>query len=212
MISCHSDIIVYTMTASHKSYIRYHACQRYHNSSGMIYQNMKSYLCGNSVVADCQPQCPAAARIMIGNLCYIKTIIFSCMYGFKQYKSIACSKGQKLEIAWGPWQFQASSLGCLGGSLTRHAGQWQNLKKWKWQNLRRNPACLSSPLTPGAISWILILKYNIARVNVKYLCENRNLFQNCFEIRGARLPVTALLQAGDGSICGVTLHLLCAKA
>ena len=70
------------------------------------------------------------------------------------------------------WQCHAMSLGCP--YLTQHVGQ---KIKWKWQNLGRNADCMSGSFTPGAIYWISILEYSIARVNMKFACLNHYLFE-----------------------------------
>ena len=52
-------------------------------------------------------------------------------------------------------------------------GNCQNF--WKWQNLGRNPACISSPFNPEAVYWVLFLEHSITRVSVRFSCQNKYL-------------------------------------
>ena len=58
-------------------------------------------------------------------------------------------------------------LGCLGAGALGNNREFWNLK---WQTLGRNPACLSSLFTPGAINWILILELTIT-VSQEFSCQ-----------------------------------------
>ena len=58
-----------------------------------------------------------------------------------------------------------------------------NQEFWKWQNLEKSSLqcpCMSSPFTPAAPYWILIIGYIISRVNVKLVSPNHN--QSLFQV------------------------------
>ena len=61
--------------------------------------------------------------------------------------------------------------GCPGACMLG-----KDIEFWKWQNMGRIPACMSSNLIQGAIFWISTTEYStcwqlaMARVNVKFSC------------------------------------------
>ena len=77
-----------------------------------------------------------------------------------------------------PSQFAQQSWISLDQARWTRLENSKGFLKMMWLILGINPACISSPFTPGAICWILILEHIIATVDVKFSCQNSFQFQN----------------------------------
>ena len=80
----------------------------------------------------------------------------------------------------GPSYAKAFSWAVLEPALPGALGNNQDF--WKWQNLGRNPANISSPIHSRSYLFNLISEHSITRVNLKFSCQNSYLFQSHLKI------------------------------
>ena len=115
-----------------------------------------------------QPDCPGQQVVIFEQILVPGPWTNMLKYGMEVLKHnrlllfIQKHKSLQLGLMW----CKAISLGCLRAYPTGGPG-----RIWEWQNLDRNPCCLSSPCTPGTIYWISILVYSIRRVEYVLICS-----------------------------------------